>query len=223
MINFFYQLPRTTLRCFSPRYLPFHLLAILLTYGLVTSGFDGWYFMFFKTSLIRNLLFPAVGLGMVVPLFTPFILWITGSISKNVRVSNAGFALGQAGFLGLMLSFFYKAFTGRAHPNMLGNGPDLSHIFNFGFLRGGVFWGWPSSHTTVAFAAAVTVVMLFPDKKLLRYCALAFALYVGLGVSMSIHWFSDFVAGAIFGSIVGIVVGKNFLERQTITKLSRPR
>jgi membrane-associated phospholipid phosphatase len=27
---------------------------------------------------------------------------------------------------------------------------------------------------------------------------------------MTIHWFSDFVAGGIIGTIVGIVVGKSF-------------
>jgi membrane-associated phospholipid phosphatase len=27
---------------------------------------------------------------------------------------------------------------------------------------------------------------------------------------MTIHWFSDFVAGAIFGSVIGVVVGKSF-------------
>jgi hypothetical protein len=40
--------------------------------------------------------------------------------------------------------------------------------------------------------------------------ALLYACYVGLGVSMTIHWFSDFVAGAIIGSVVGEVVGKSF-------------
>jgi membrane-associated phospholipid phosphatase len=27
---------------------------------------------------------------------------------------------------------------------------------------------------------------------------------------MTIHWFSDFVAGAIIGSVIGAVVGKSF-------------
>jgi hypothetical protein len=27
-------------------------------------------------------------------------------------------------------------------------------MFRFGFWRGGVCWGWPSSHTTIAFAMA---------------------------------------------------------------------
>ena len=30
---------------------------------------------------------------------------------------------------------------------------------------------------------------------------------------MTIHWLSDFVAGAIIGSIIGIVVGKSFVRQ----------
>jgi membrane-associated phospholipid phosphatase len=40
--------------------------------------------------------------------------------------------------------------------------------------------------------------------------AILYAFYVGMGVSMTIHWFSDFVAGAIIGSVIGAVVGKSF-------------
>jgi hypothetical protein len=40
------------------------------------------------------------------------------------------------------------------------------------------------------------------------------ALYIGVGVSMTIHWFSDFSAGAIIGTAIGAVVGKSFLRSQ---------
>jgi uncharacterized protein YcfJ len=32
---------------------------------------------------------------------------------------------------------------------------------------------------------------------------------------MTIHWFSDFAAGAIIGSVIGAVVGKGFGKHQT--------
>lgn len=32
-------------------------------------------------------------------------------------------------------------------------------------------------------------------------------LYIGIGVSLSVHWFSEFVAGAIIGAVTGNVVG----------------
>ena len=40
--------------------------------------------------------------------------------------------------------------------------------------------------------------------------ALTYAFYVGIGVSMTIHWFSDFVAGALIGTAIGIVVANSF-------------
>lgn len=90
-------------------------------------------------------------------------------------------------------------------------GQDISHFFHFGFLRGGVFWGWPSSHTTIAFAMAVTVFILYPKRRWLGVAAVLYAFYIGIGVSTTIHWFSDFVAGAIIRSVIGSLVWKSFL------------
>jgi uncharacterized protein YcfJ len=49
---------------------------------------------------------------------------------------------------------------------------------------------------------------------------LVYALYIGLGVSMTIHWCSDFVAGTILGSVIGVVVGRCF--GQEMGKLAKP-
>ena len=54
---------------------------------------------------------------------------------------------------------------------------------------------------------AATVLRLFPKQRWLGCLAIAYALYVGIGVSMTIHWFSDFAAGAIIGTVIGTVVG----------------
>jgi len=56
---------------------------------------------------------------------------------------------------------------------------------------------------------AVTVFTLCPKQRWLGWVAILYACYVGLGVSMTIHWFSDFAAGAIIGSVIGAVVGKS--------------
>ena len=121
--------------------------------------------------------------------------------------------------LGYFISCGYKAFTGSIPPPFRGfrisatsDGSliDTSHGFQFGFLKGGVFWGWPSSHTTVTFAMTVCLITLYPKNKMLVFFALLYALYIGLGVSVTIHWFSEFVAGAIIGSVIGTVVGRSF-------------
>ena len=154
-------------------------------------------------------MFPAVIIGGLLPIVLPFILLGLGGLSKSARTCLAGWAVGQAELIGAIVAAGYKAITGRAHP-LYGVGADLSHIFRFGFLRGGVFWGWPSSHTTIAFSMAVTIFTLFPKQRWVGYLATTYAFYVGIGVSMTIHWFSDFSAGAIFGTVIGVVVGKAF-------------
>ncbi len=183
-----------------------HLLFIALTFICVASGFDWFYFCSTRSPVLRDLMFPSAPIGALVPLALPLILIVSGYINSHARISLTGWALGQAAISGSLLSSAYKAFTGRVHPEHI-IGADISHVFRFGFLRGGVFWGWPSSHTTIAFAMAVTVFTLFPKRRWRGGLAIAYALYIGLGVSMTIHWFSDFAAGAILGTIIGRVVG----------------
>ncbi len=211
----FYRLPRNIANCFRGYKFAWHMLAIALTYVLVTSGFDWFYFESTRSATLRTILFPAVLLGGILPVLVPLILLAVGKIKKDPNVVNAAWALGQAAFVGLIISSFYKAFTGRMQPSYINNVMvDISRDFMFGFLRHGVFWGWPSSHTTVAFAGAATLCVLYArNRKFIAYGALIYAFYVGLGVSISIHWFSDAVAGAIIGTVVGTVVGKNFSSR----------
>ncbi len=218
MKNFLTTLPRNILKVFwgkKGEYLAWHILAIGLTYILVITDFDWIYFQHFRSSPLLPYIFPALALGGLLPIYAPVTILILGAIHKNRKTLNLGLALAQAVFIGSIFSSFYKALTGRAHPSLFSGTPitnDTTHIFKFGLLRGGIFWGWPSSHTTIAFAMAITLFVLFPRNKLVRFFALAYAFYIGLSVSISIHWFSDFVAGAIIGSLIGIVVGKSFFR-----------
>jgi membrane-associated phospholipid phosphatase len=207
---FLSTLPRNIIACFKGRVIVWHLIAIILTFILVTSGFDWRYFLSTRGSTLRSWMFPAVRIGGLLPLALPLILLTIGSINKSARTSRVAWAVGQAELIGALIVAAYKAITGRAHPAHEA-GADLSRTFQFGVLRGGVFWGWPSSHTAVAFAMAFTIFTLLPRQRWVGYVAIAYALYVGLGVSVTIHWFSDFVAGGILGTVVGVVVGKSFL------------
>lgn len=128
---------------------------------------------------------------------------------RSARTYLTGWAVAQSELIGALVAAAYKAISGRAHPSH-GVSADLSRTFRFGLLRGGVFWGWPSSHTTIAFAMAISIFTLFPKRRWLGYLAITYALYVGIGVSMTIHWLSDFVAGAIVGTVIGVVVGKSY-------------
>jgi membrane-associated phospholipid phosphatase len=206
---FFSTLPRNIILCFKGRNILWQLAAIILTAIFVVSGFDWYYFVSARGIGWRPFIIPAMALGSLLPLAAPVLIILVGKAFHNAKIAKTGWAIGQAALIGLVISSFYKAFTGRIHPPF-NTTVDTSHGFRFGFMRGGMFWGWPSSHTTIAFAMAVALAMLYPKNKIVLYCALLYALYVGLSVSISIHWFSEFAAGVIIGSTIGLVVGKSF-------------
>jgi len=206
---FLSTLPRNIIGCFKGWNILYHLFAIVLTLILVTFGFDWMYFRSTRSPELRSWMFPAVIVGQALPMMLPLFLLMAGAVLENAKAIRAGFAIGQAAFIGWFIASCYKALTGR-DPLPHGIGDDTSRVFRFGFLRHGIFWGWPSSHTAVAFAMAFTVLALFPRKRWLAAAAILYALYIGVGVSMTIHWFSDFVAGAFIGIAIGTTVGKSF-------------
>ena len=211
MKQFLLSLPLNFIGCFKGRIIIWHMAAIILTSILIISGFDWFYICSTRSQALRSCMWPAVVIGQLIPLTLPLYLLLTGRIAQNAMITRTAWALGQAAFLGWFIASLYKAFTGRIHlPHNLAI--DTSHVFRFGFMRGGIFWGWPSSHTTTAFAMAFTLFTLFPKQKMLRIGVIVYALYIGVGVSMTIHWFSDFVAGAIIGTVIGVTIGKSYLR-----------
>mgnify|MGYP001578722750 FL=1 len=215
---FFYQLPQNIAAVFRGYNLIFHVAFILLTYVLVVRGFDWFFFEHTRSPLIFIVSIPSALLGFFIPVFLPLVLVISGARRQKERIKNTGYALAQSGAMAWVISSAYKAITGRAHPEVFADASmvvmDLSRDFQFGFFERGIFWGWPSSHTTIAFAIAMTAFTLYPSMKM-RVAALLTALYIGLGVSTTIHWFSDVTAGALLGTCVGIVVGNAFKTRIT--------
>ncbi|MDB5225338.1 MAG: hypothetical protein JWL87_290 [Candidatus Adlerbacteria bacterium] len=207
---FFATMPGNFARIFAPRYLVWHALFIVATYLLVVSGFDWWYFTQTRSPYLFELTLPAAIGGFFVPIIVPVLWYGWGSWRKNRKAMLAAATLAQAQGLGWLISSVYKAFTGRIQPEFLTytNMTDISHQFNFGFWQHGIFWGWPSSHTAVAFAGAAALIGMYPKNKVLAVVAGLYALYIGIGISVSIHWFSDFVAGAILGALVGTVVAR---------------
>ena len=210
----FHNIASNLFSIYRGRNLLWQIIFVIITYGCVVSGFDWYYYESTRSLTVQHLLLPAAFIGFLVPVFLPIILFIIGSVRKNARLINAGWATIQAAILGLTVSTFYKIFTGRPGPYHLVGNVDMSRVFEFGFLRAGSFQGWPSSHTSVAFAMSFAFITLFPEKKWVKYCALAYAIYIGIGVSATIHWFSDFAAGAILGTLIGVAVGRGFIENR---------
>lgn len=209
MKHFFSTLLKNIADSFRGENIWWHLVAIALTAIIVITGLDWYYFTITRSPLFNTLFFPAVIVGAFVPMIGLFILLFIGWIIKNAKTKMLAWALGQAAVIGWLISSFYKALTGRIPPPQT-IAVDISNQFNFGFFREGIFWGWPSSHTAVAFAMAFALITIYPKNKIVKFLSIIYALYIGIGISFNIHWFSEFVAGVIIGAIIGIVVGKSF-------------
>jgi hypothetical protein len=218
----FHKFLTNIITIFRGRNLLAHAAAIGLTICLVHFGWDWAYYRATRAGMFAQVALPAIMLGSVVPIFGTLAILALALVCRQRVLATTGWALGQAAILGYLISISYKAWTGRIPPPFRGfrmsaananSLTDTSHGFQLGFLKGGVFWGWPSSHTTIACAMSVCVITLFPKHKLVVVLAVIYALYVGLAVSVSIHWLSEFVAGAIIGSVIGRVVGASFRTR----------
>jgi membrane-associated phospholipid phosphatase len=219
----FHRLPQNVVALFRGRNLLWQLLAIVLTLIIVQSGADWAYYRATRIEELFLLARPGIRVGFFAPTYGVFVLLVLSTLGRCRRLVTTAWALGQAVVLGYVTASFYKFFTGRAHPpptwRMSGDAVrgasfiDTSHGFHLGFYRGGIFWGWPSSHTTIAFSMSTCLIALYPGRKTLAFLCLLYAVYVGLSVSVTIHWLSEFVAGAIFGTIIGTTVGRSFRPR----------
>ena len=216
----FYKLGANTVHTFTYNYGINSAVAIAGTYGLVESGID-WEInkLSYKNKALAYSGMPAVAVGGLVPLAVPLGLYIYGRKHENTKLQITGLALGQAAILGAGLTTTIKVFTGRRPPGILRDDEeitdrsrDYSDDFAFGILRRGAFNGWPSGHTTTAFAMAVTLTELYPENKALKIGAITYASLVGLGVSVNIHWFSDAFAGVLLGYAIGKTVGMSFKQ-----------
>lgn len=218
----FHHLRNVVITIFSLRNMLLQALACIITYFIVISGFDWVYFITVHGSRFSAFVSPAIGIGMLVPIFGISLLYIIAKVKKDARLLVVTWALVQSAMLGWLVSSFYKAFTGRVQPprQISDIFVDMSRNWNFGFFEHGIFWGWPSSHTTVAFAMSFAIISLFLKRKKIVWLAFFYALYIGIGISMQIHWFSEFIAGAIIGAIIGTAVGTNFQTKLSHTKES---
>jgi membrane-associated phospholipid phosphatase len=210
--KFFYKIDKNMVGSFTYNYGLNYLAAGAGTIGLMGTNVDwNWYkFSIQNNNKVFKLGYPAVYAGWVVPFAIPFTTYIWGRIDKNEKLQVAGLALGQAALDGWLISTTMKIFTGRVPPTNLNDADDFRGDFRFGFLQGGANNGWPSSHTTAAFAMATTLAELYPDNITVKICAFTYASFIGIGVSTNIHWFSDAFAGALIGYAIGKSVGISY-------------
>lgn len=207
---FAHRLPERFLAVYRGKNIFYHIAAAVLTYALVVSGFDWYFFEVTRSPYFYPLIMAAGIAGFFVPVLVPIAIYIVGEIRKSPSLIAHAAVCAQAVVVAWVVSSFYKALTGRIEPEFLAQTSfvDGSRDFNFGILEHGIFWGWPSSHTAVACALAAALIVCYPDNKVVRALALFLAVVVVSGAAVGFHWFSDVLAGVIIGTLVGVVVAR---------------
>lgn len=222
----FYNLDEHLLGSFTQNYGINHLAAAVGTYGIIKGKIDwNMYRIARDNNGVAHSGFPAVILGGLVPLVAPLYLYYQGKSKKSEKLQLVSLALTQASIISLTITSGYKAVTGRNPPDILDDPHhrmNYSDDFKFGFMNRGIFDGWPSGHTTTAFAMATTLIELYPENKKLKTWVLIYASLIGIGVSTNIHWFTDAFAGALIGYSIGKSVGAGFRELMD-GKKAKPR
>ena len=183
---------------------------VLIATGADTKVHNFW----FEHNQLSPYTVPGVVGGYFAPLLLGTSLAGYALFADAPRTTLAANAVLQS----LLVSFTYqvvlKTVTGRKAPDSVHYDDDsASRQFQFGFLRNGIDWGWPSGVLMTNAAAVVSLAYVYPDSWLLR---LAGAAYLGyLFVSAPAHetaklcWFSDAVAGLAMGVAIGRGVGQS--------------
>lgn len=165
----------------------------------------------------------ALIVGGVLPAALPLGLYLGGLAGDAAELASAGAAVLQAEVFQLVVVTTLKWVTDRAGPYPAGDplarrwsqglfrDSDDPADFNFNpfDVKGGL--RWPSGHTASNVAMVSTLVAFYPDQLWLPLVGYPFALAVGVGmIEGDYHWLSDVAAGALFGHVIGWVVGRQF-------------
>jgi membrane-associated phospholipid phosphatase len=194
-----------------------HGTGVGATYGIMESGWDAQVNRYAakQDTLVNALLYgPGLLAGTIAPVAVPVGLYF---FPKNKEWKATGAVSMQAVGIAFLYNNILKAATGRKPPDS--EHPDLeklSHEFQYGFLRGGVFFGWPSGHTMVNTAMAASIYSYHRNEDWALAGALAYSSYIGvsmtLGVNGHAHWMSDAVAGFLMGAGIGWTVGDSYYK-----------
>jgi membrane-associated phospholipid phosphatase len=209
----FYKFGWNTLHSFTFNYGQNFIISGLGTYAMIKTGIDWeWNRLAYNNQALAYAGMPAGIIGALLPIGLPLGLYLYGRRAENYGYQVAGLAMGQAAILALGITSTIKFFTGRRPPGIMDqdSGPDYSGDWAFGIMNRGVFNGWPSSHTAVAFAMAAALTELYPESWGLKIGAYSYAVFIGAGMSLMAHWLSDSVAGALVGYAIGKSVGAGF-------------
>ncbi|HTR80167.1 MAG TPA: phosphatase PAP2 family protein [Bacteroidota bacterium] len=195
----------------------FHLSAVAATAALVSSGADYSVEHYFNQHQeFGPWARPVVWSGQFLPFIAGGSLFAYAKIKNDDKVLGASYAVMEASVIEFLYNSTLKAITGRPNPNwrQVSDMDSLSKTFRLGFLRGGIFWGWPSGHTAATMAVVSALTSYYPNNTWLKIGGFGLVAYTMFGVAANnrggMHWLSDAVAGALMSYAVGSTVGKYY-------------
>jgi undecaprenyl-diphosphatase len=140
------------------------------------------------------------------------VLAVAGSISRNATLSDIGIHVSESYATAAAAVFVVKGIAGRARPYSVSSEQAYDFDLGRGFPHREPFSSFPSGHATgsFAFAASLTVEAgrHWPGHaRLIGALAYGGAFLDGVSrVYRDMHWPSDVAAGALLGTVSGILV-----------------
>ena len=207
--------------------LGFHMLGGALTYKFSMENNDLMVARFAarQDQLVYGIAFtPGMMMGTFFPILVPGYMYF---ISDNRALNNTGAVAVQATAVAFLYNNILKAISAREHPDAELNSGERSRDFKWGFFRRGVFYGWPSGHSTTNAAMAMSIASYNRDKPLVVVGCALYAGYIAtsmvLGAKGEAHWFSDAVAGTLMGASIGWYIGSVFYKEKVGEKQTPPK
>lgn len=210
---------------FSGTNLLFHLGGLVASGAIIYSGTDYKVHNYFRENDgFDKFSVPGVYLGYIVPVVLGAGLWAEGLYNHSSGKYLAGCAVLQATVIAVSYSTVLKAITGRPNPkNEKFENDSYSKEFNFGFLKRGAHYGWPSGHLLVNIAAVTSCMSYYKNNALVNTLGVTYLGYLTASVisheKSTMHWTSDVVTGTLMGCAIGSSVGKFFRSKSGMTDM----
>ncbi len=154
-------------------------------------------------------------MGTLFPFLVPGYLYF---LSDDSDFNDTGAVAIQATAVAFLYNNILKAITGRAHPDVEKNSSERSRDFKWGFLRRGVFYGWPSGHSMTNAGLAMGIASYNRENPWVVAGCSVYAGFVAtsmvLGAQGEAHWLSDAVAGTLMGASIGWYIGNTFYQEK---------
>ena len=136
------------------------------------------------------------------------LLWLLWRKSALKRAKKALFVFGSVAISGIIVDIL-KPLIGRARPKEL-----FYHNF-YGLdplTFKASFWSMPSGHSATAFAAGMSLALLYPRYRWLFFVAAAIVAFSR--VALTKHYLSDIIIGSLIGALTALWLYKRMFDDQ---------